>query len=254
MFYHSENEFKESCGYVIDDTWYPRVTKIVDIKSKPSLYQFYSSVGFTNGNKIKEQSASEGTLVHEYVEKILLGENPTPPLVIKPAIDAFSRFFERSNIEAYPDLIEKRTVNYDFRYAGTVDALVSMNGRFGVLDIKTSKAIYRDYNLQTSAYFDALKRQFQNLEVRWILRIDQESRCQNCGALLRKKGGREKISRPFPDNGVCPADKHVWNDTQGVVELKELPSPHYEDFEAFLGAKKLWEWENSFWLKKIGYL
>ena len=72
MFYHSENEFKESCGYVIDDTWYPRVTKIVDIKSKPSLYQFYSSVGFTNGNKIKEQSASEGTLVHEYVEKILL--------------------------------------------------------------------------------------------------------------------------------------------------------------------------------------
>ena len=26
------------------------------------------------------------------------------------------------------------------------------------------------------------------------------------------------------------------------------------DFEGFLGAKRLWEWENEFWLRKIGYL
>ncbi len=34
-------EFKEQCGYTIDDVWYPRVTKIVSIKSKPALLRFY---------------------------------------------------------------------------------------------------------------------------------------------------------------------------------------------------------------------
>jgi len=40
---------------------------------------------------------------------------------------------------------------------------------------------------------------------------------------------------------------------QGHIELKEFPYWH-DDFQAFLGAKKLWEWEHDYWLKKIGYV
>jgi len=37
------------------------------------------------------------------------------------------------------------------------------------------------------------------------------------------------------------------------VELKEFPY-WQTDFEAFLGAKRLWEWENEEWLRRIEYL
>jgi len=255
MFYKNGEEFKEACGYMIGEEWFPRVTKIVDIKSKPGLYRFYSTVGFNNGEKIKEQSATEGTMVHEAVQSIMLGEDPIIPSSIQPAVNAFIKFKEKNLIEAYPELIEKRIVHNYFRYAGTADAVVHLNGQFGVLDIKTSQSVYRDYNLQTAAYFDALKEEFPKLTTRWILRIDQNQKCMNCGAVLRKKGGRDKIIKPFPyNNGICAPETHIWSDPQGVLELVESPVSHKNDFEAFLGAKRLWEWENEIMLKKIGYL
>ena len=69
-----------------------------------------------------------------------------------------------------PELVERRIVNRDHRYAGTVDAIARIGGKLGVLDIKTSQSIYRDYNLQTSAYMDALKNEFEDLSTRWILK------------------------------------------------------------------------------------
>ena len=42
MYYKDLNEFKSANGYDIDGTWYPRVTAIVGIKSKPALYRFYA--------------------------------------------------------------------------------------------------------------------------------------------------------------------------------------------------------------------
>ena len=127
-----------------------------------------------------------------------------------------------------------------------------IDGKFGVLDIKTSQAIYRDYNLQTAAYVEALKNQYQNLQTRWILRIDQVQVCNRCGAVRRLKGGREKI-RNNKNGAVCPEGQHDWSELRGDIELKEFPY-WQNDFEAFLAAKKLWEWENQYWLEKIGYL
>ena len=192
-------------------------------------------------------------MVHEAAEALLLGKSPDVDPLIRPAIQAFIDFLERTEVVTRPEFVERRIVNKDHRYAGTIDALVTMNGKFGVLDIKTSQAIYRDYTLQTSAYMDALTEQFPHLETRWILRLDQVQKCTNCPATKRTKGGREKVkNNNYPSYGaVC--EEHAWQETEGVAELKEFPS-WGEDFQAFLGAKKLWEWENSEWLKRIGYL
>ena len=73
----TKKEFVENYGYTLDEMWYPRVTKIVEIKAKPALYRFYAKVdSFEAGERIKERSAVEGTLVHETVEDLLLGKNP----------------------------------------------------------------------------------------------------------------------------------------------------------------------------------
>lgn len=251
--YRDANDFKTQNGYEIDGVWYPRVTRIVSIKSKPGLAYFYRQVGGeANGRNIANKSAEEGTLVHEAVEAILLGREPVVNLQIAPAIEAFRRFAEKTKIKTVPEYVERRICHAEQRYAGTVDALAEINGKFGVLDIKTSLAIYRDYNLQTAAYVEALASQFENLSTRWILRIDQQQACERCGASLRTKGGREKVREVFA-SFIPSCDEHVWGPAIGQIEFQEFPS-WQKDFEGFLGAKKLWEWENEDWLTKAGYL
>jgi hypothetical protein len=249
MFSLTPEKFKETNGYVIDGVWYPRVTSIIGIKSKPALYYFYAEMkNFKQGEDVKKQSAEEGTLLHETVESILLGKETEIDLSIRPAVEAFIKFKDEKNIQADAEWVEKRVVNYDERYAGTIDALALIDGKFGVLDIKTSQAIYRDYNLQTSAYMEPLQRQLSKLSTRWIIRIDQNQKCLKCRAILRTKGGREKIKT---GNGSASCS-HEWGPVKGEVELKEFP--YYEDdYSAFLGAKKLWEWENDYLLKQVGY-
>lgn len=244
------------CGYDIEGAWYPRVTKIVEIKAKPALYKFYADLpDFKTGEKIKNESASEGTLIHETFEKILIGESPAVPEQIKPAITAAVNFLNRNHIQVDPEFVEKRVFNPRHRYAGTIDTVALIGDKLGILDIKTSQAIYRDYNLQTAAYMDALKEQIPSLQTRWIMRLDQIKNCLGCGATLRGKGGRDKIRSPYPrpQNWQACNPEHNWGELTGVIELKEFPY-WQEDFDAFLGAKRLWEWENNYWLRKIGYL
>ncbi len=248
--YKNEEDYKEQNGYTIDGIWYPRVTRIVGIKSKPALYRFYGEAkSFKAAQESTENSAKEGTLVHEAVEALMLGKTPQIDPLVAPAVQAYLDFVETRNIQTAPEWVERRIKHADHRYAGTIDALALMDGKFGVLDIKTSQGIYRDYNLQTSAYVEALLEDFPNIQTRWILRIDQQQVCNVCGATMRTKGGREKVKR----GRSKPCEVHVWSETKGIVELQEFPY-WKNDFQGFLGAKRLWEWENEEWLKKVGYL
>ncbi len=256
MYFKDETAFKETSGYTLENGWYPRVTKIVEIKSKPALEKFIAEVGFEKSEDIKTKSANEGTRIHEIFEKILIGEQPIVDPSIAPSIEAAIHFIKKNNIQVDPAYVEKRIVNHTHRYAGTIDALALIGGKFGILDIKTSMAIYRDYNLQTAAYMDALKDQVKNLQTRWIMRIDQARTCTRCASILRSKGGRDTLRAPYPrpyDFQECAAEQHEWSRLTGIIELKEFPYWR-NDFEAFLGAKKLWEWEHDYWLKKIGYV
>lgn len=246
----TSQEFIDDHGYVINGRWYPRVTSILDIKAKPALYRFYGGLSsFQEGEDIKNRSAEEGTLIHGVAEALMSGKRVQVPEKIAPSIASLLQFLKDRKIKVDEDWVEKRIINHEERYSGTIDALALIDGKFGVLDIKTSQEIYRDYNLQTAAYFAVLKDEFEKLQTRWILRIDQQQKCLKCPATLRSKGGREKVRR----NGSYSDHEHVWGPMQGEIELKEFP--HWQpDFEGFLGAKKLWEWENQGHLEKIGYL
>ncbi|MEX2411039.1 MAG: hypothetical protein WD607_06635 [Candidatus Paceibacterota bacterium] len=251
--YKNLEEFKEENGYDIDGSWYPRVTKIVGIKNKPALHYFYASLkNYAEGERIKNKSADEGTRLHEAVQSIMVGEKPKFKDDIKPSVVAFKEYLKDNHIEVLSNSIERRIIHPNYKYAGTVDAVAIIGGKMGVLDIKTSQAIYKDYRLQTSAYIAVMKEEIKDVETRWILRIDQHKLCKICKGKLRSKGGRDKVkidwSNPFQRS--C---KHIWGETVGEIELEEF-SEWKDDFEAFLGAKKLWEWENKRWLEKLNYL
>lgn len=261
MWYNNAAEFMTDMGHDRDGIWYPRVTRILDVKSKPALEAFLKEVGsFEAAEDIKNKSAEEGSLVHEVVQKIAIGELIEIPDSIAPAIATFQDFAARRGIQLHPDFMERPVISHKNRYTGTVDALAEIDGKFGVLDIKTSTGFYREYNLQTAAYVLALQepgvKQALNLpydiQTRWILRVNQHRVCGKCGATLREKGGRNKV-RTNGKTSSCTEDAHEWRALEGDVELKEFPY-YYGDSKAFLAAKTLWEWEHGWWLKQIGYL
>lgn len=248
----SPAEFRSSAGYDINGRWYPRVTSILSIKAKPALYHFYASQpNFRTAQAITDRSAEEGTRVHEAAQAILLGTEPVITPDIAPAIAAFRTFIERTAITTEAAHIERRIHHPEHRYAGTIDILGTLKGRLGVIDIKTSQAIYRDYNLQTAAYMAALEPEFPDLTTRWILRLDQAQFCQVCNASRRTKGGNEKVKRDYDRRGGSCA-VHEWGPVTGIVQLREFPEWR-DDFEAFLAAKRLWEWENAELLRAIEY-
>lgn len=247
-------------GYAINDGWYPRVTKILEVKSKPGLDVFFKEVGsYDFAEEIKNKSAKEGTLVHETMQKLACGEAIIIPEQIRPAAKTFLEFIKKNNIVFHPEFVEKKIWSNFHKYAGTVDALASVGGKFGVLDIKTSTGFYPEYNLQTAAYVLALQETEikkaislpSDIETRWILRIDQHKVCGVCGSRLREKGGRSKVRTHRKES--CKEMEHSWGNSEGVVEIREFPY-FYRDIKAFLAAKTLWEWENDYWLRQIGYL
>lgn len=273
MFYRTLEDFKNANGYTIDGIWYPRVTAIVSMKAKPGLYKFYGEQeSFEAAEAIKSKSADEGTLMHDTVEAILQGQRPAIPENIKPAVGALFNFLEHNRVLAHG--VEEKVLSKKHRYCGTLDVLADINGQIGVLDIKTSFAVFKDYGIQTAAYAEALSENqsptlLAPLEVarpqgpldreararlltgftptplnRWILRLDQYQKCLNCSATLRTKGGNAKV------RGEQSSCRHSWGEVVGEVELKKLPS-HQADFKAFLACKTLWEWENEFWLKRV---
>ncbi len=263
MRYADGAEFKKLNGYEIGDIWYPRVTKILDIKAKPALEGFFREMGsYEAADVVKNKSAEHGSLVHEMVQKIAVGETPTVPEEVRPAVEAFTIFARERGIIFHPDFIECRIWSGQKRYAGTIDALAEVDGKFGVLDIKTSTGFYSDYNLQTAAYMQALQEYDiklalalpREIQTRWILRIDQQKTCTRCASKLREKGGRNKI-RNGKSNGTerCLEADHKWSPAAGEVEIREFPY-WFNDVKAFNAAKTLWEWENSYWLRQIGYL
>lgn len=246
--------FMNANGYIINGDWYPRVTSIIGIKAKPALMYFYAQAeNYSSALAITSKSATEGTKIHTAVEQILKGQTPEVDENAKPAIDAFRDFLQFHSLSVDPLGIEKRIWSPKHKFAGTIDVLGEVNGIYGILDVKTSSGIFRDYNLQTAAYMGALEEEDswetlpkRDIQTRWILRLDQQQICLECGAKKRTKGGREKIKS---QSQTC---EHKWSEVRGEWELKQLDG-FQNDYEAFLAAKRLWEWENEYWLKQVGY-
>ena len=256
-------KFKREKGHIVENKWLPRVTSIIEIKAKPGLYKFYAEASnFEEANQRKGLAGSEGTKIHQAIEMILSGQKPIVDKDLQPSIDAFKEFLRHNELIVDKNFIERRLVSKQFKYTGTFDFVGYVNGKFAVVDIKTSSNIYRDYGLQTSAYFYALNEfgelydengKFKiklptNVETRFVLLIRRKRICEKCGAEYIVRAGQ----KPNIKNGD-PQCEHQFGAIIGEFELKEFTNQE-ADFKAFLACKDLWEWENEFYLKQIGYL
>lgn len=236
--------FKLRNGYEINGLWYPRVTSICNIIAKPGLERWLADQESFAVMQVRRKKVTDwGSLVHEIVEKILLGKKPNINPVIQPSIDAFLDWLNNNKIKVLG--VEKKVLSKDHSYAGTLDILAEIDGRLGVLDLKTSKEIWNDYFIQTSAYVQAYnEKSAEKAETHWVLRIDQYQECVLCDAKKRDKSG-EPVIKGRNKNCI-----HKWSPVKGAWQFKEVKD-HQVNINTFLAAKKLWELSNRSSLSRI---
>lgn len=96
--------------------------------------------------------AERGTAVHkavEFVDKGTLDESKLDP-AIAGYVKGYQRFVDESKYK--PEFCEVSLHHDQLGFAGTVDKLGFLNGKFGVIDIKTSRSVDPAIEPQMCAY------------------------------------------------------------------------------------------------------
>lgn len=145
-----------------DDLTYhlPSVTSILAIHNKPGLNEWRAKQGYELSEQYSQETADIGKEIHRYVAQLLQGtpisklEWGTLSEEIKNGLRAFSRFKTETNLKA--DWCERVVYNLKLGYAGTLDCLGKIDGRWVVIDWKTGNTFWPSYFAQITAYYKAL--------------------------------------------------------------------------------------------------
>lgn len=184
-----EIEFnEESHRYKVDGVYLPSVTTIIDYVTPKNLSWWamvvgvkaacaLAAAGIVNPAKddpedivtlirerrlsvyhIRDEKGEEGKAVHKAAEVYAkTGEVPRLkdyPKDVQPKIQALANFL----LDARPRILksEERVASLEYKYAGTFDWLVDIDGERGIVDLKTGKRIYADSQFpQLAAYEQA---------------------------------------------------------------------------------------------------
>jgi hypothetical protein len=147
-----------------EGVYYPSVTTILQYMPKNKFFDNWLKDVGHNADLIMRKAGKEGTQVHEAAEALVLGKevnwmddygNAKYSQIVWEMILKFYDFWSTYK----PKLIstEEFVFSDKFKYAGTADLLVEMDGEIWLLDLKTSNNLHRSYNLQLAAYAKAIE-------------------------------------------------------------------------------------------------
>lgn len=165
----------------------PRVTGVLGVRDKPELNEWRMRLGLEEAQRITKIATDQGTVVHDAIEKFLNGEQYELPddytVVINdkqvtksPAtlFGGFLNWYEKYRpSEVY---IEQRVCDHVLGYIGRADLIAKIDGRWYVVDFKTSKQFSKDMPLQLSAYAYAVEQLLGiKIEGRMIVKLTDKT-------------------------------------------------------------------------------
>ena len=147
-----------------EGVYYPSVTTILQYMPKNKFFDNWLKDVGHNADLILAKAGKEGTQVHEAAEALIKGEevnwmddygNAKFSQIVWEMILKFYDFWYTHK----PELIstEEFVFSDEYKYAGTADLVVKMDGETWLLDLKTSNSLHRAYNLQLAAYAKAIE-------------------------------------------------------------------------------------------------
>jgi len=144
--------------------WLPSVTWIKTYYyTSPYLVKWIAEKGLTEAERIKKEAGTKGDKIHQATEEVdkngeigidakflnkETGEMEELDAEELEAIVSYRDFVD----SAKPELLANEMVVFADKYAGTLDRIYRIEGQIWIVDIKTSKTIYKDMILQESAY------------------------------------------------------------------------------------------------------
>ena len=141
----------------------PSVTTILSTTSvTPELDAWREAVGEKKANRVRDEAAGLGTLLHEHLENHILGRaRPGGNNIVRILAKNMSDLIISGGLTKITDVwgIEA-PLYHPSGYAGTADLIASYNGSMAIIDFKTTKKMKSidtlgDYPLQLAAYADA---------------------------------------------------------------------------------------------------
>lgn len=173
-------------------------------KKLDSVTQILKSEGFVDDRWYTEESSDRGGFVHEAAAAIDYGDLSPEDFTGELAgyIQAWQTF--KRDTDFIPYIIERRVVNPDLEYAGTIDRIGKWkNGSSILIDIKTGNKTF-PHGLQLAAYYEAGRKTIQSFPKNIVRRL-----------VILKKNGDWKIERQDPKLGEY--DSQIWNDIWKAV-------------------------------------
>jgi hypothetical protein len=176
-------EFLDARFYKTDDSFVPSVTTILEAYPKDASYfKWLKDVG-SDADTIRDEAGRRGSVVHELTEKYDSGEECS--FISENGFPKY-KMLEWSMFERYVDfiqthkptidLMETHMVSSKLGFAGTLDRVITLNGKSMMIDIKTSNSIYPSYWLQLAAYNQLLKEGKVNVDSFGILWLNAKTR------------------------------------------------------------------------------
>lgn len=171
-------QVKNSVTGLPDFDYYPSVTWITESYPKGiGFYKWLADKGWDEAEALKQAAGDKGSKVHLAIVDLIDGKtvsmesryiNPTTEkeeeltLEEYDAIVSFSRWW--NDLEDKPKVLAREIVvfNDEHRYAGTMDLVVEWNKEIWIIDFKTSAYIWPSFELQLSAYKNALLSELPN--------------------------------------------------------------------------------------------
>jgi hypothetical protein len=133
------------------------------------FYKWLADKGWDEAEAAKQAAGDKGSRVHKAIESLIDGEEITYETVFtnrngeeaELAVDewdAITSFAEWCK-DVKPKFLfsEITVISKEYGFAGTVDAIAKIDGQMYILDWKTSQSVWPEYELQLSAYKQALK-------------------------------------------------------------------------------------------------
>jgi len=137
--------------YDIEGKQYPRMTRVIDIISKPEFYRWYAKNGYEKCESIKTDRAAFGTRVHQEIQNILENKDVWyDNEEMRVSLALFKDWKEEHKLE--PVALELTLHNDLLGIAGTCDYVGKIDDRLMLLDWKTSKQVYDTHKLQVAGY------------------------------------------------------------------------------------------------------
>lgn len=156
----------------------PGATTIVGQLDKPFLVTWANNLGLSgiDYEEFVDKKAKLGTLIHNIIQSHLMHTEIEIPQEISDdelalAEQAFYRYLGWENNHTISDVeIEKGLVSETYKYGGYLDIYCMVDGKWTIIDIKTSNEITVEQQIQVSSYEHLVRE--NNLPVDQLLIIN----------------------------------------------------------------------------------